>query len=221
MVDVASVVVGVFLDQEAQNIQRHIASAYQNDVLAQCGEDIGFAPEGIQGVDDVSRGEDSLEFFAFDLELTGVRASGGQDDYIKMCLEVIDGHFCADFDVAGKLDVVFGKQAIELSSDRFGLLMVGCYTVADQTVRCRQLIEDGDDIIGAFSVDRLCKKKTAGTRADNSDLQGCSCLHGASFRSHRRRRNDDHVLNHLVLNHYLKNPVLQLTGQKLLDVYLL
>jgi hypothetical protein len=109
------------------------------------------------------------EFLAGHAELAGERCARGDQHAVVSGTKVIGRDVTSVLGVAGKAHLRVGEDLRQDPGDRFDLVVVGGDTVADQTERGRQLVEDVDGHVRSLEQFRG-GEDAGGACADDCDV---------------------------------------------------
>ena len=199
--DVGPFEFGLALGEDARHVERDIAHAYDDRVLARhIGPERGELRMTVVPADEGGAADDVGEIRAFNFQRTIVRCPGSEDDRVIERHQLSDRDVVADRDVADEADIVGQGGRLVAARNRLDRLMIGGDAGADQAVGHGQLVEDIDlRVLAPLLQRRLGRVIAGGPRTDDRDLRhrcsprSSSCKRpapGASCARHYAFRNE-------------------------------
>lgn len=159
------------LGEDPRHVERHIAGAEHRDRLG--GERPGARRIGVPVVpgDEVGRAERAGQVDARDVESDIEVGPRGHDHSVVRGTQLVDLDVHADLDVAPQPDARVHEHLVQGIRDLADAGMVGRDAVADETIRCRELLEQVDRC-GRHPVEQDVGRVDArGPRADDGDAR--------------------------------------------------
>ncbi len=132
------------LGEHARDVECHVAVADDGDgcrIQRPFARHIGMAVEPAHEVRGAV-GSDGVD--AGDVEIGVADGTGREDHRVVVVLEVVEGDVLAEAHVAEEPDVAAVEHFAQRRDDALDARVVGGDAVADQPVRCRELLEEVD-----------------------------------------------------------------------------
>ncbi len=101
--------------------------------------------------------------------------SGRDDDAVVRPAELVDRHIDTDLDVAAQPDAGLEEHVVQRVDDLADARVVGGDAVADEPVRCGELLVQVDGRLRHLRPEQVGGVDARGARADDGDARGHSC----------------------------------------------